>query len=361
MAVVCWCFPVKAFAASFTEILNTSSFAGTWEWVDKFSFFGAFLQFVISACCVLGLCGIMFRVMVTFLYLANRTFFNEVHEVKEIGTQGGDGVFGAFGILPMWKEVAQGKRGSGVDAIVGWFMTLMPDVKKYSDYSDDAKGYSNLDAETDTIGRYVLNTFIPITIAVFFFTMGFNGTLFQAYGTIVDGMAVVGERLVNVNLEGAVARAIDSGENYSFSYSTSETNLGSLQQKVAQSMYLQILGRSEELDANYRMTVGKSIEEWVNSNVTQEKMNDYIKSTLSTVQADNIKINSDEDLRGIKYDLIINTSEKNTSGGKDVGVSVPISTFTKDAGGSSNYYMHIVFTKDRLNSGGYFTIKDKDK
>lgn len=345
-------------AASFTDILDTPSFAGTWEWVNKFDFIGGILQFVITAVCVFGLVGIIFRVMMSLLYLSNRTLFNEIHEIKQMGVQNGEsGVKGAFGMLPMWKDVAQGHRGSGVDAIVAWVFTLLPDIKKYSDYSEDAKGYSNLDAETDSVGRYMLNTFIPVVLLIFFFTMGFNGTLVKAYGTVVDGMSVVADRLVNINLEGAVARAIDSGENYSFAFDSGNTQLGDLQQKVANSMYLQILGRTAELDNNYKNAVGKAIDSFVNENITIEKVEGYIKQTLSEVQQENVSIKADDDLRGVKFDIIINTTEKNMSGGKELGLDVPISQFVTDAGGASEYFMHLVFTKDRVSTGGYFTTK----
>lgn len=347
------------YATSFSDILGTKSFSGSWSWIDKFSFVGQFMQFIISVVCLLGLCGIVITKLASVLFLSNKPLFNEIHEIKQVGVSGGDNGWNMFGVAPMWKDVAAGKHGSGLDVVVAWFMSLSIDVYKYSDYSDTAKASTKLDAETDTVGTYIMRTFIGTVIALFVLSMGFDGTLWQGYATVVSGLSVVGDRMVNVNLERAVTRTLDgAGDNYSFSFKSSSTELGEMQQKVSNSLYYQILGRSDDLDSNFKNATGVAIEEWVANNITIENLNTYVKSTVSSVQEDEVNIVSDVDVGSIKYNIIINTSEKNLSGGKDVGITVPVSQFVGDSGGSSNYYVHLVFTKDKINSGGFFTVKE---
>ena len=92
--------------------------------------------------------------------------------------------------------------------IIGFVLSLLPDIKAYSDYNPDKPAY-NLE-ESDTITTYLLKISLPTIMTILFFSLGFSGTLWQAYGNVVDAMAVAAEKVVQVDLAGYVNKALNS-------------------------------------------------------------------------------------------------------------------------------------------------------
>lgn len=186
-----------------TGIFNTVAFSGSWEVFTKFNWLGALLQFVISAFCLIGLVLVMIQRLVTMLYLSSEPTFDRIHEIKNAG-RGGK----ALGLPGLVKDtIGTANHGTGLDAILSFLLSLLPDVKAYSDYAEDHRQYNLKDDDTITV--YMLKVALPTIMIVFFFSIGFNGTLGRAYGQVASAMAnrdikeVVAEINHRVTTEGA--------------------------------------------------------------------------------------------------------------------------------------------------------------
>lgn len=166
-----------------TGIFNTVAFSGSWEVFTKFNWLGALLQFVITAFCLIGLVLVMIQRLVTMLYLSSKPTFDRIHEIKNAG-RGGK----ALGLPGLVKDtIGTANHGTGLDAILSFLLSLLPDVKAYSDYAEDHRQYNLKDDDTITV--YMLKVALPTIMIVFFFSIGFNGTLGRAYGQVASAMA----------------------------------------------------------------------------------------------------------------------------------------------------------------------------
>ena len=88
------------------------------------------MSYIISVFSMLGLFLICYQRLISLLYLAGRNTLDTVHEIKS-SLSGGSGR-DAFGIRSMFTNAMQGggQYGTGLDAIVGFLLSLILDGKK---------------------------------------------------------------------------------------------------------------------------------------------------------------------------------------------------------------------------------------
>lgn len=167
-------------ADNLLDLFDSYAFRGSLKTIDKFNWVGKLMSYIISVFSMLGLFLICYQRLISLLYLAGRNTFDTVHEIKS-SLSGGSGR-DAFGIRSMFTNAMQGggQYGTGLDAIVGFLLSLLPDVKKYSDYNPERMAYNV--QEEDSCTTYMLKTAIPTIMLIFFFAMGYNGTLWQGFG-----------------------------------------------------------------------------------------------------------------------------------------------------------------------------------
>ena len=118
-------------SGSLTDLFYTSAFSGSWSVFSKFNWLGFLLNFVITAFCLIGLMLVCYQRLVTLLYLSSRSLFDRIHEIKTAGK--GGKILGLPGIIK--DTISSANHGTGIDAIISFGLSLMPDVYAYSDYS----------------------------------------------------------------------------------------------------------------------------------------------------------------------------------------------------------------------------------
>lgn len=376
LIAVCCAIPLASNAAegdSLTRLFETTAFSGSWEVFEKFNLLGYILQFLISAFCLIGLVCTVARVTLTILYKSSENLFDRVHAVHQKATGP------ALGIPTLAKDIFNGGGGFGVgaDAFVSFCLYLIPDIVIYSDYNPDGMAY-NLQKD-DTLTVYFLKISLPTIFTIFFFTIGFNGTLWRAYGNVVDAMAVVAEKAVTVDLASYVNRALNAGAYYQFSYDTSNA-FGKLQKEVATSMYLKLLLKSDDLSTPALTTLGQNVSHVVNNVVTKSMLDDRLnngpnsgKISQNDKYASNLKcdvtINSTPVSGDAKGSSSINGLEACFEGNEGFHVVVPLSTFgltnRGDATGSASDYdaeeqfMHIILYKKSFSTENMYAFKNE--
>lgn len=327
-----------------TELFTTTAFSGSWAVFSKFNWLGKLLNFFITMFCLLGLVLTVFRITITLLYKSNEAIFDQIHDLK---SHGKGNKF--FGIPAIGQELFQGNYGTGLDVIVGFVLSLAPDVKAYSDYNPDKPMY-NLE-ESDTITTYILKISIPTIMTILFFTLGFSGTLWQAYGNVVDALAVAAKKVVQVDLAGYVNKALNAGAYYSFAFDTSN-EFGAFQEDLAKNIYNKMLLKMEDIDTASMQRVGSSIEQWVNKNVTIDVIDK--------------KLNAMSTSKTLKQDLgaaanLTQTVDVNTTA-EDVGKSSTCVSFSPNIGtfgvtSNKQYYVHVTITKKaNADETQYFAV-----
>ena len=313
-----------------TQVFSTKAFQGSWEVVNKFNWVGYILNFIISAFCLLGLFLIMYSRMITLLYLSSRNLWDNVYDMKQK-----KGSF--FGFPDMAKSVFNAEHGTGLDAFVGFFYGMLPNVKKYSDYNPE-KMKGNL-SEEDNAMNYMLKMAPSTIILMFFFAIGFSGTLAKAYGTIVSAMATAADNLVAVNLSSYVDKLFASGKGYNFSLGQDGTQDGKVKAAIAKQMYRIAIGQFNILDEKGREEVGKRAEEFV-----QNSLSDATIAKLAGVK--NIE---DGGWKNLDYDVIYTT---NANAGEH-GVFVPMEKLVPGTGDKGG--VQIIFRLDSAqNTPSYF-------
>ena len=242
-----------------TDLFATTAFSGSWEVFSKFNWLGGAMQFIISAFCLLGLFLICYQRLITMLYLSSRSTFDKVDEIKKAGH--GQKF---FGMGTIGRDIFNAQHGTGLDALVSFGLSLLPNIKAYSDYNEERRAY-NLN-EDDSVTTYMLKVAIPTIMLIFFFAIGFNGTMFKAYGVVVDGMATAANTMVDAGLSTTVDKWMNSGAAYQFGYDSS-TEMGKFKQALAKKMYSKVLSKSNNLSADVKQQVGAAIDKWVTDNV----------------------------------------------------------------------------------------------
>ena len=344
-------------ADKFTDIFYTNSFRGAFDWIKKLDWVGMIVQCVISCFSLFGVALLVIRIMTSMLYLSAKGMWEEVHDLKSTGESEKD----FLGMLGMAKTWASGKSGTGLDAIIGAVLILLPDVKKYSDFGEK----SGQKFEEDiSITQYMLKIALPTIMTVFFFAMGFNGTLFQALAVTVDFMGTMADRAVSINYTGFVEDLINSGTGYQFSFSAQGTNLGKFQQGLAKDIYGRVVSEVDNPNANQLYMIGQKVEEKVKEIdggslvENSSQINEKVAQGLQGDQADKY-------IPYIGYNIVVNGSEN--IGEQSKGYTWNMDDFLSEAMGDGaattmkrDQWIHI-FPRQTTNAGkNYFNMDDAD-
>lgn len=248
---------VTAKADNFTDVFYTNSFRGSFEWIQKMDWLGTIVQAVISIFSLVGVSLIVIRIMTSMLYLSARGLWEEVHDLKQTG----ESELYDFGLVNMAKSWAKGKAGTGLDAIFGAILILLPDVKKYSDFGE--KSGQHFEEDT-TIAQYILKIALPTVLSVFFLAMAFNGTLVKAMAVTVDAMGTIADRAVSQNYSSMLNSLIDSYSGYQFSFSVDGSEFGSFKNEVAKGIYSRCISQVQDASTAQLNEIGKNVEAKVN-------------------------------------------------------------------------------------------------
>lgn len=247
------------YADNLLDLFNSYAFRGSLKTLDKFNWVGKLMNYIISVFSMIGLFLICFQRLISLLYLSGRNTFDTVWEIKG-GLSGGTGR-DAFGIRSMFTNAMQGggQYGTGLDAIIGFLLSFLPNIKKYSDYNPERMAY-NLQEE-DSCTTYMLKTAVPTIMLIFFFSMGFNGTLWQGYGVIVGAMGTAAEQLVDTDLSAVVSTVMNTGKAYKFSWDASGSDYGDFMQSMVKSVYKQALKNGKDYTSSAQQSVGKYVDD----------------------------------------------------------------------------------------------------
>lgn len=247
-----------ALADNLLDLFDSYAFRGSLKTIDKFNWVGKLMSYIISVFSMIGLFLVCYQRLISLLYLAGRNTFDTVHEIKS-SLSGGSGR-DAFGIRSMFTNAMQGggQYGTGLDAIVGFLLSLLPDVKKYSDYNPERMAFNV--QEDDSCTTYMLKTAIPTIMMIFFFAMGYNGTLWQGYGVIVDAMGTAADQLVSTDLNSIVSTAMNTGKAYKFSWDASDSDYGDFMQDMVKAVYKQALKNGRDYTSDTQQSVGSYVD-----------------------------------------------------------------------------------------------------
>lgn len=338
-----------ASADSFTDIFFTNSFRGSFEWFKKLDWIGFIVQAVISVFSIVGVCLITIRIMTSLLYLSAKGLWEEVHDMKLGESDKYD-----FGLIAMTQAWAKGKGGyTGLDAILGAVLILLPDVKRYSDFGE--KSGNKFDSDIN-MTQYILKISLPTILAVFFLAMGFNGTLVKGLATTVDFMGSVADKAVSVNYTGFIDDLIATGTGYKFTFAATGTEKGEFQEDLAKDIYGRVVSKVSGANKAQLYEIGQQIEEEVNNNIDTWIGNSSTRVTeevLNGISAD------DRYYSYLGYDIIINTTEKATGASADISVSSLVDV--EGIGSISTdiqEHIHIFISQTNSSNVTYFNAED---
>lgn len=293
-----------------TSLFKTDAFKGSMEVIKKANWVGVALQWCISIFSLVALVSIAWQKIATLLYLAARPTFDRVHELKSDSMNQK-----FFGVPDMFGKMINSKNGTGIDALVFFLLGLLPDLKEYCEYSENARKYNNLE-ETDGVTQFMLKTALPTILMIFFFSMGYNGTLMQAYGNVADALGYVAERFVSIQLDDQLAKLTNKQKNYTFGYNTS-SKLGASKQATAKKMYSTAISAyvkqapsgSKSLSETELATLGQNIEKIVNKiyEQTNPKTTTYLVVDENNANKMSFTTNKPAD------NLIVSTIDSNDS------------------------------------------------
>lgn len=314
--------PVTASAApDLTDIFTTKAFQGSWEVVYQFNWLGGIMNYIISFFCLLGLMLIMYSRMVTLLYLSSRNTWDNVHDIKESSK-------GAFlGFPALFQNTMQSNYGSGLDAFVSFFLGLLPDIKKYSDYNPDNMNKGTLNDDDNAL-NYILKTALPTILLMFFLAIGFSGTLARSYGTVVSGMARFADDVVTVNLDQYVDEIFTVGSTPDSTLKDG-SEFGNLQYTINKNIYskcLSVIGVSDQ-------DTKDSLQAACETKVTAEFTKEIIQSKSG------VTVTKEADWKNVKPNV---TMSKNSAGSANA-VIIPVTDILP--GSNSGQFIHITFKK----------------
>lgn len=330
-------------AESFTDIFYTNSFRGSFEWIQKLDWVGKVIQIVISVFSLFGIALMTIRILTSMLYLSSKGLWEEVSELKE--TPSGDSAFDVFGVLGMTKSWLKGKSGTGLDAIMGAILILLPDVKKYSDFGKHANGKFDSDLN---ISQYMLKIALPTVLCTFFFAMGFNGTLFKALAVSVDFLGAFADQAVSVDYAGYVEDLVNSGTGYKFTFDMDGTDQGKLKQSLAKDIYGKVISKGEGLTSSQLYAIGQNIE----SQVADMQPTDTLVSSAVQELA-----GTDRYWKYMGFETIVNTSPTANNASADVSIGDVLST-SAGLGGGDEMYVHVFIKQVTSVDGSYFNVDE---
>lgn len=303
---------VSVRADNFTDVFYTNSFRGSFEWFKKLDWIGMVVQAVISVFSLVGVALIVIRVMTSMLYLSAKGLWEEVHDLKQ---SGGESDMYDLGLINMAKTWAKGKAGTGLDAILGAVLVLLPDVKRYSDFGE--KSGQKFDEDT-TISQYMLKIALPTVLAVFFLAMGFNGTLVKGLAVTVDAMGTLADKAVSVNYAGFVEDLVASGSGYKFTYDMDGTEEGKLKQSIAKDLYGRVVSEVRGATTAQLYAIGQQVEVTLDS-VVDEAISSSVQISEQVRQS--ISNGDDRYYSYLGFNIIPNTNPDSSS---DSVVSIPL-------------------------------------
>jgi hypothetical protein len=346
-----------------TDLFLTKSFSGSWEVMNKFDWMGGIMNFVITFFSALGLFMVLYQRFITMLYLGGKPLWDNVYDMKQESIGGA-----VFGFGKMFTNIFRASRNTstGTDSIIALGYSFLPNVKAFSDYNPERPAHNV--QEDDTIITYMLKTALPTIMLVFFFTIGFSGTLPKGYGMVVNAMAAVADRATDTNLEAMVTRWAKTGEAYDFTIGENNTPEGEFAQKIASDVYGKVLSRMDILDTPTRMVVGKNVETWVWDNVlgggygsdARTKLQGLLNKTgISGDPGQVLNVSSDDDVKALKYDIILNTSTSDAGS----SLTVPLSSFLDGVDNTSttlgaSLNAHIIVKKSKPRNADFFVVPD---
>lgn len=346
----------RAFASSsdlkLTDIFDTKSFRGSWELVASYGWLGAFMQFMIVTICVFGVCHIAVTKLTTLLYLSGKAHWDTVYDYQQ-----DDAGSRFFGFEKMIKTSYMGNRGTGLNVIIGFFYSLQPNVKLYSEYNPERMS-PNL-SEDDTASNYMLKTAFGTIMMLFFFSMGFNGTLMKGYSVIVDGMGAVADKFVSTNVEGWVRKKLATGESYQFTIGSSNTPTAVFAEKIAKDVYSQVLGRTETTKTEDRLAIGLAVEQQIYKDFLggtdfKQQMKTLEGVITPGVDGDN-KLNDEADVSALRYDVTVNTNSTSTmKGAKSYKLSQFVGSGTANSQIANDLHIHVMVRKGKLTNSDFF-------
>lgn len=284
-----------------SDIMRSQGFVGSAEIVNKMSWVGWIVSTIISVCCLIGLAMLAIRIIVSLLYLSNRNLFDQVSEIKK-GGQGGSGIKDIFAGLSMYKNLgaASGKT-QGLDTILLFLMSLLPDVKAWSDFGESgefggdegALKWQGAGSHMRT-SEYILKISIPAILNIFFFSIGYNGTLWKVYTTVAQYAGDKLETICDKNLEASLVKAFGDRFGYTFSFGADGTKSGKLNQDIAEDLYYMVATKIQgsDFDSASQSILGMNVENIVSG----INVRDYL-TNIDGVSADN-----DSSFGGIKLD-----------------------------------------------------------
>lgn len=352
-------------ARSFTDIFNTQSFRGSFEWIYKLDFLGKIMQIIISVFSIVGVFLICTRVISSLLYLSSKNIWDEVSDLKKTG---GDNDYFDLGFLGQLKKVGQGKQGTGFDAILAFIFMFLPDIKRYSDFAEGKK--DSLD-ESLTVTQYILKTFVPTVMGIFFFAMGFNGTLFRALGITVEAMGTVADKAVSQDYAAMLDSLIITGDAYAFAIAKDGTEKGDFQYNIAKELYRNVLRRLPSYNTNQSLTIGANIEKAVIEEISASNIgSDGENGNAVKLTSDDLAVDANWKLLG--YDIVINTTESysNSSvkpiskslyewaGGSESGITEGGTLYGEDR---PTVYAHVFVMQTKDTSALYFAPTETDQ
>lgn len=345
---------VVVHADNFTDVFYTNSFRGSFEWFKKLDWIGMIVQAVISIFSLVGVSLIVIRVMTSMLYLSARGLWEEVHDLK----QGGESEMYDFGFISMAKSWAKGKAGTGLDAIFGAVLLLLPDVKKYSDFGE--RSGQSFD-EDISISQYILKIALPVVLAVFFFAMGFNGTLMKGLAVTVDAMGTAADKAVSVNYSGFVEDLVNSGLGYKFTFEMDGTEKGKLEQAIAKDLYGRIISEVRGANQAQLYQIGINVQTYIEDNFENSVVES--RQIAESVREGLTAENGDQFYGLLSHNIVVNTSA--TASTDDPGVMSVSSTDLLNGvegidASTSDYvkYYHIFVWQSTNTNDYYFNFDD---
>lgn len=327
-------------ADGLTNLFYTAGFQGNTEVFSHFNWVGQVLSFVISAVCLFGLVFMCLRMIFTVLYKSNENLFDRVHELK---TRGKGKSF--FGMQEIGRDAWQGNLGVGVDSFIGFLLSMSIDAKELSDYADGPVRY-NLQ-ESDTIAQWFMKVSLSYIVTIFFFSAGFSGAIWQAWAVLSDGMMFAAQSFIDTDLTQFVDKALNTGSSFQFAFDDG-TELGSLRQSIAKSLYSQVLRKSTNVDTTTKQIVGSDISEWVKSTITYDSLK----------QLGGKGEKKDSDAKNFTYSVVTNTSSTFSEGNEDRIKRYRAENIFNDEDGGSYYFYVILQRKAAADETNYWEMKD---
>ncbi len=337
---------VGARADNFTDIFYTNSFRGAFSWIAKLNWVGTIVQAVISIFSLLGVALLTIRIMTSLLYLSAKGMWEEVHDLKSQGSQQEKDFLGLMGMAKTW---ASGSKGTGLDAIIVAVLMLLPDVKSYSDFSDKAGDKFSNDISAS---QYILKIALPTVMTVFFFAMGFNGTLFQALAITVDALGTVADKVISINYSGIIEDLVNTGTGYKFVYDIDGTELGQLKQSIAVDVYGQVIRQIKDADANQLYDMGQKVQTFVDQ-IDYSTLRDAA-GTSAQMKTNLDGEDQDEFVQYFGYEVVVSGTDM----GDKATLSWAMSEFMPETGvGAVNtdrtFYLGVTLKQNKEYNGGF--------